>query len=524
MIYTDRTGVDQALGLKQIIPPPSGFEEAVDTVFGKVLAVSPDFTWLAIGTPNASGVTNKYLGEIEPRSYLAGEIVLSNGKLWRAINDVPAGDGSSVSLSSQDWEPATIVDANPTGRGTGFTNQGMVSLYKYSNGQWENNFNFVSPPQAADELFGSAITFGVSGTNYYMAVSAVGSLCDPSIGASTGKGRVYLYYFNGTAWSHLENSNYLGIYGSSPYSEYPKGSIVWSNNDLWQAQVDAPDNGGLLEATNSDWLKIDPVSTQNSLPTNVSLDDDGSTLAIGLLNNKQLAELVKDGDNFGHSLVMSRDGSILVVGTPNSDGQFFTNYRGLWSPYQEYVAGDVVKYQDGYHQLSDLTPDDASTQTSRNEPPDQGNPWNGIGDSTYILTGKTFIYKRNSFGNYYLAQTITSQNLEDINDSGVSTTINSGDQFGTAIDIDASGTTLVVSAPLADINKQNQGVVYVFKNVNGEFRLTEKLQSYEYYTNEYFGSSVSISAATERIAVGAKNARYAVGTTFDSLSTVFDFY
>ena len=94
----------------------------------------------------------------------------------------------------------------------------MVSLYKYSNGQWENKFNFVSPRQAADELFGSAITFGVSGTNYYMAVSAVGSLCDPSIGASTGKGRVYLYYFNGTAWSHLENSNYLGIYGSSPYS------------------------------------------------------------------------------------------------------------------------------------------------------------------------------------------------------------------------------------------------------------------------------------------------------------------
>jgi hypothetical protein len=521
MIYTDQTSVNQALGLKQIIAAPDGFEDAVNGVFGEVLSVSPDYKWLAVASPTATAVPNQYMGELTTRSYLAGEIVLYNGKLWKAKNNTAPSDGSSINFNSQDWEPATLVEGNTSSRGTGFVNQGMVSLYTYANDQWEIAYNIVSPHQATDERFGSAVTIGVSGKTYYMAISAIGSLCDPSIGYSTGKGRVYLYYYNGTTWTHYENPNYYGVYNNDSASVYPAGSIVWADGSLWQAQVDTQGDGSTLTVDSEDWLQLDPITTENSLPSNVAVEDDGSTLAVGLLDPTQLAELVKDGDNFGYSLIMSRDASILVVGAPSSDGRYIANYKGLWNTYQEYLEGDVVRFNNSYYTLD--------SATSINEDPIAGAPWTSEGTDSYATTGKVFIYQRNANGIYVLTQTITNQSLDSINDIGTLGTIESGDNFGTAIDIDASGTTLVVSSPTADILRQNQGAVYVFKRATGatEFRLAQKIQSYENYTNEYFGSSVSISAATERIVVGAKNAAYnrpytfTDGTTFDRRRTTF---
>ena len=524
MIYTTKTS-GEVIGLKQIVPPPDGFETAVAGSFGKVLAVSPDFKWLAVGSPNASGVKSAYQGELyQYRTYLAGEIVLYQGKLWEAVDNIRLGDGSSINFNSENWKPATIVDANPSGRGNGFTDQGMISLYKYTQGQWEIAYSFVSPRQAAYEEFGSAITIGISGKTYYMAVSAIGSLCDPRVGANTGKGRIYLYYFDGTSWSHLENTKYLGVYQTSPTVFYPAGSIVWSEDSLWEALYDVYGASGSISIATADWKKLDPVSTQCSLPTNIAMNDDGSTLAEGLLSPTQLAELVKEGDQFGHVLTMSRDGSLLVVGAPNSDGQYFANYRGDWNVYQEYRENDVVKYQGGYHILTDAS---ESSITSIGQYPDAGLPWLNVGDSASPSTGKIYIYERDSNNLYSLIQTITAESLTDINDTTNSGIIASGDQFGFAIDIDASGTTIVASSPLADIAKQNQGAAYVFKYVNGQFRLKQKLQSFEYFTNEYFGSSISISPSTERVVIGAKNAGYAintffgVGTTFDRRRTTF---
>jgi len=531
MVYSDRSSINGSLLLTQIIPPADGFETAVNGVFGETLAVSPDGIWLAIGTPMASAVPSKFRGELSTSSYLAGDIVLHKGKLWEAVNNVSAGDGSTINFTTEDWQPATLVEASAVGLGTGYVNQGMISLYKFVNGQWENQTNIVSPRPRTYELFGSSITISISESGYVMAVAAKGSLCDVQIGSSTGKGRVYLYEFDGTKWKHYESTKYLGIYGPydpilSPYTEYPEGSIVWSDGSLWKALSDNVYDGSSLTLSTVDWIKLDPIATNNSLPSSVALDDDGSTLALGLLDQSQLAELIKDGDQFGHSLAMSRDSSILVVGIPNGDAQYFANYKGIWSPYQEYLAGDVVKYQSGYHILLDLNLNDGSTSTSLNEKPDDGEPWSNIGDSSVTNTGKVFIYQKNIYGVYELTQTIAASNLDEINDSTVtSAEISSGDQFGYSVDIDASGTTIIVSSPLADIIKQNQGAVYIFRknsSTESQFRLVQKLESFENYTNEYFGSSVSISAATERIVVGAKNSGYDLLTTFDSGTSTFD--
>lgn len=514
--YTNRTSSlspTASLGLKQIIPPPAAFVSAVSGVFGQVLAKSPDEKWLAVGSPLASGVRSKFKGELSgANDYLEGEIVLYQGKLWEAVDNIQIGDGSSIDFKNQDWKPATIVEANATGRNVGFFHQGMITLYVFNNGQWEPSISLVSPRQANNELFGSAVSIGVSGKTYYMAVSAVGSL--------DNKGRVYLYYYNGTLWSHLENTSYVGVY--DPLIDYVQGNIVWFNNSLYQAVDDT--SGELDLVTSMDWKLIDPISTQNSLPTNVSLEDDGSTLALGLLDSEQLAELVKQGDQFGHSLTMSRDGSILVIGVPNSDGQHFNSYKGTWNDYQEYFENDIVKIDGVYYKLIDVA-NDASTITSKNQDPVLGLPWAITGDDVSSQpSGKVFVYRKNDLDLFRLEQTITAETLADISDLS-NEAIGSGDQFGFAVDIDWSGTTIVVSSPQADVDFQNQGSVYVFKYTSdstvNQFRLAQKLQSFENYTNEYFGSSVCISPLTEKIVVGARNSPFRLTTQFDNTS--FDF-
>jgi hypothetical protein len=265
------------------------------------------------------------------------------------------------------------------------------------------------------------------------------------------------------------------------------------------------------------------VATQNSLPTSVALSDDGSTLAAGILDPIQTAELVKSGDAFGTSLSFNYDGSVLVVGAPYSDEQFFANYRGVWRGDYEYIEGDVVKFEGTYHKLvDDGSLSDSSIRSYNQEP--VGAPWQNIGDSTNTPTGKVFVYSYNENGYYSLAQTISAENV--INDDSANIRIDSGDDFGFELDLDNAGTTLVVASPKADINETNQGSAYIFTSLtaaNPEFRLIQQLQSFEKYPNEFFGQSVKINSDTSKIVIGATNARYSISTLrFDESQTVFD--
>ena len=506
------------LVLKQIVAPPAGLENSVLGSFGAKMAITPDSRFLIIASPSANNVRSDYVGEFDStKNYLVDDVVLYQGKLWKAVQDVSA-DGSTADFDLSDWTVAVNIPATPVGSGIGSTAQGMISVYEYVNQQWTISDSFVSPRPANAESFGSDVCVGQNGSKYYMAVSATGAL--------DKRGRVYLYVYESGEWKHLENENYKGVYNSSPAAFYPKGSIVWYDSGLWQANTDTFGDGSTISVDSLSWTRIDPVSTQCSLPQNIALDDDGSTLALGLVSETQLAELVKQGDEFGFSLAMSRDGSILAVGSPNSDGQYFANYRGIWRPDIEYVEGDVVKYDTNYHRLIQRAGEigDSTTRSYNEEP--GALPWENVGDSSSEASGKVYIYQKNSNDLYQLKQTINNSSMANLNDIDSGSLISSGDQFGWSLDIDYSGSTLVISSPLADINLQNQGSVYVFRTdgyAPVEYRLKQKLESFEQYPNEYFGQNVQISANTEKIVVGAKNSPFILPTRLDmTLGTTFD--
>jgi hypothetical protein len=688
VVYSERT---EGLTPYQLIEPPANARESVRHRFGESLAVSPDGKWLAVGTPRANNVFTTYRGDYNPQeAYLLGDIVFEKGLLWRAtvnIDPLITGDGSTIDFSTEDWSPVKVVTVNEQGSQSGYTSQGIVTMYEWIGQAWVERYSFVSPDQSPGELYGSKITIGTENGNYYMAVSAPGAknnkgrvylykysasvaevgetitykvTVGPRIKAGVGSFRFYLdgienpaltffvgntyifdqsddsnvYYPNpsngsvqnvhplnfsadningilgggtvlqtnvtyfidnvpvsrdqylanfgvattrqiqivirenspliiyywGTVtqmmgnsgprrfptiareWTQFDNHNYQGLF--DPSKNYSAGTIVWANDyskpgsgKYYQSIIDVEGGDSTLSIQNTEvWTALNSISTSSSLPTTVALEDDGSTIDSGLLSENQLAELVKAGDEFGRSIAMNRTGSILVIGAPQSDGQYFTNYRGIWNSAQEYRTGDVVgvidpdtgkkSYRRLYDTRSDTDPNtDSSIEfTSTGEDP-SGDPWEPVGDSTSIATGKAYIYHRNANGVYELKQTITAGSLADINDAGTTELISSGDQFGYALDIDHSGTTVVISSPQADINLQNQGSAYIFKTQNFEnieYRLTQKLESFETFNNELFGSAVSITENTERIAIGATNSPYKQPAIFDNKQTSFD--
>jgi hypothetical protein len=525
---------EDGLQLRQIVTPPLGFIDNVTGSFGTALALSPDSRFLIVGSPLATDIRSQYQGDFDPAvDYLADDIVLYDGRLWKATNDVPAVPGSDlddstwIDVYNENWTPATLIPAIQQGRSSGLNQQGMVTVYEYRRQQWERRESFISPRPADNEFFGTNIVIGQSGTQYYMAVSATGSLGD--------RGRVYLYVYNGTEWKHLENTNYTtfyqGVYNPNGV-RYPAGSVVWYDGKLYQAQTDTISAGDLIP--NGVWKEVDPISTQNSLPQNIALIDDGSTLAQGLLSSTQLAELVKQGDKFGTTLSMNQDGSILIVGAPTSDGQYFANYKGVWQEYNEYQEGDVVKYtteSNGiylYYKLVDPNSfmpsySPSTIYTNKGDIPENGDPWVVVSSFSQPLTGKVYVYQRTENDIYELKQAIAADSLEDISEINDGK-INTGDQFGFSIDLDLDGRTMVVSSPMADSKLKDQGSVYVFRTDDLDsvkYKLKQKLESYEMYPNELFGYSISISSSGEKIVVGAKNSQYTILTTFSD-GTIFD--
>ena len=518
--------------LKQIISPPTGFSATAQGSFGNSMALSPDGKLLIIGADLASGVASAFRGPWGPdKLYQPNEIVIYGGRLFKAKNaNTVIGDGSTeLAVNTDDWELATIVPALESGVNIGLFEQGMVAVYTYANGRFSNTAAFVSPRPADNERFGSEITVSVNAGAYYMAVSATG--------AYNNTGRVYLFKFNGTAWSHLENPMYRGVYDFQ--ESYKAGDIVWQaaqdpiaeavRGNLWMNLEDSTSDGSTITMESQSWLKVSDVSTNCSLPTTLSVEDDGSTLEFaitGLLSDNQMAELVKQGDKFGSSMAMNIDGSILVIGAPEADGQYFVNYRGLWRGDVEYVEGEVVRYETQYYRLGDAFLGADSTYRSYNEDPSASQNWQVVGDSTTQSSGKVFVYARAAGDIYELKQMINAASLASFTDIDSGLIISTGDQFGFAMDMDLTGNTLVVSSPKADINYQDQGSVYVLAldAATTEYRVKQRLESFEMYPNEYFGFGVSVSPNAEKIAVGANNASNDLPITFDLLlGTTFDF-
>ncbi len=557
--YTDT--FDGKLRSFQTLTAPDFLETRLLGKFGYVLNATPDEKWLFVGSPLVSGVGSRFQGDFSTTAfYNQNDIVIFAGKLWRALRNVN-GDGSSINVYTQDWEIATNILAdtynsiyvntkyyrkgsivqygslsyialqNTTGRlpidtaywaittagNAGYIKQGVVTVYQWKNEQWTEKETFVSPRPQPEEKFGFSISSAVlADGSYQLAVSAPG--------ATNNTGAVYLYKLNSTdpllpEWELIEDSTYLGIYDQTRF--YPAGSIVWYGNKLWKALADNNGDGSSITVNSADWIEMSDTITQSSLPTSAAIIEDGLITEVGILNGTtfRLPEIVKAGDEFGHSISLSTDGLTLVVGSPYGDEKSITNYKGVWVSYQLYTSGDVVRYNTEYYRVT--------ASTSINDIPATLVNWTFINfadsDSASKKFGKLFVYKRNSIGVYQLFQTVSNSTIPSITDIGLEV-LEAGDRFGASVDTNKDGTVIIASAPFGNINFADNGYAYVLKysSTENKYKLTNKFSGIESSNFELFGTQVKVTDDADKIVISAQNSITKLKVKFDNNSTTFD--
>lgn len=251
---------------------------------------------------------------------------------------------------------------------------------------------------------------------------------------------------------------------------------------------------------------IDGEAAGDQSGVSVSLSSDGTTLAIGAnrngLNDDGSVRVYKnvsgtwikigadiDGeaaaDNFGESVSLSSDGTIVAIGAPSNDGsanlagsvRVYKNVSGTWTK----IGADI----DG----------EAAVDTS-------GRSVSISGDGTTVAIGSPL----NSDSGYEAGSVRVYKNV-----SGIWTKIGAdidgeaaGDASGATLSISTDGTTVAIGAPRNDGNGFNAGSVRVYKNILGTWtKIGADIDAEA--AADASGRGVSLSSDGTILAIGAPN-------------------
>jgi len=326
--------------LRDDIDPPfiSNQQLGVETsrYEGSVLSITSDARWLATGTPTASRVTTKYLGNWnQSTSYQVDDIVSFNNTFWKAIQTSSATQPSATGTK---WDEIYYIPVNRSGNNSSLVGQGIISLYqKDSNNIFTLVDSIVSPEPSANENFGSTITFG----NNCLFVGATGS--------DNSSGKVYQFNYetivmasspynpSGSNGTRLKVSSTVGISADMLVSGigFNKGQYVVLILDSTTLQLsDPPDQtpDGILNFTVTKWKYVGKKTA-------------GSQAKI----------------QFGKSIAISKDSSTLLISAPGTT-TFLTNntvdvngivfvYKNIgnniYEQSQDPIVGADVKFGEG---------------------------------------------------------------------------------------------------------------------------------------------------------------------------------
>ncbi len=253
---------------------------------------------------------------------------------------------------------------------------------------------------------------------------------------------------------------------------------------------------------------IDGESAGHQSGHSLSLSADGSIVAIGAINSSgngtssghvrifeningtwsQIGQNINGeaaGDESGHSLSLSADGSIVAIGSINSSDsgvnsghvRIFENINGSWSQIGQDIDGEFAGDQSG-HSVSLST------------------------DGSIVAIGaKANSGNGNSSGHVRIFENINGtwiQIGQDINGE------TAGDQSGQSVSLNADGTVVAVGAVFNSGNGNGSGHVRIYENINGSW--TQIGQDIDGETaGDQSGHSVSINADGSIVAIGARN-------------------
>ena len=488
VVVHDKAGPTQPWLKRATIPVSFAGTTTYNYTFNPTtVAISPDGTWLATGSPDASNVKTNYVGDYNPATtYVVDKIVSYNQIYYKAIQPVPAN--TLPPTNQLYWRHISLVPIETSGTGSGLTNQGMVSLYKKDANNIYNLVNsFTSLTPANNERFGSNLVFGadklfITSSGYNNSVGKVYELKYSTLTKSSSA-----YNPNGSNGTTVVLSNTAGIeVGMTVVGTGFTGQTVVEINSPTTITISAEPlttPSGIISFTVIDWYYNLLFNATGSVVGNTAIKDYGYQLSVSNDNSTLLIS-----NNYRQNVT---DPNSPLVGTVdiyklNSSSSNYTLYQTIAGSELTFGASSTVSNSGSYIAISST-----------------------LADSTQVDQGKVFVYKAGTLS-YNLYQTVVSNNPEIsgffgakvnfINDSG--TLVIYSSSADTVVRWDLSDNTTFDNETTNFIYASNidSGRVDVFDRYGSKWIYSESIPTTNTLRDGY---GFSIAVSDNNIYVGA---------------------
>ncbi|MEF1202996.1 hypothetical protein QTO12_20790 [Vibrio owensii] len=422
-----------------------------------------------------------------------------------------SNDGSTIAVSA--FKESGIVN-DPTANSAALS--GAVYVYRKTNGIW-NEVGYLKAPNADDkDEFGYAIA--LSGDGNTLAVSTIneassatgidGNQLDNLAPAS---GAVYLYVNNGSSWQSqayikASNSNLVDSFGFSLSLDSDGTTLlVGAPGESSSAQSingDETDNTGSLsgaayvfESQNNQWAQTAYLKSTNSdrldsFGYDVALSEDGLTAVVGSPGEDSNAISV-NGDEMDNS-------------SDNSGSAYVFVHNGTTWAQDSYLKASNSDSEDQFGHSVDVNSDGTVIAIGAfNEASDSEINGNES-DNSASGAGAAYLFYKSQAG-WQQEDYIKAVNSD------------ASDHFGSDVQLSSNGKALVVGTPNEASSSQGldgdvqlndasaAGAVYLFTDVEGTWQQTEYIKSLNTDAGDGFGSVIAISGDGNTLIVGAKD-------------------
>ena len=412
---------------------------------------------------------------------------------------IPRPNG--LALVKKTSSPSSVGRSSILSRRVSSRNNGVCVCPKYLPFYWEQLGSNIDG-EAAEDRLGFSVSLSSDGT-----ILASGAILNDGNGINSGHVRVFKW--NGATWEQLGSDidgesaqDYSGysVSLSSDGTILAAGAIYNDGNGIDSGHVRVFKwNGTAWEQLGSD---IDGESPQDRFGISVSLSSDGTILAAGAIYNdgiannsghvrvfrlngtawEQLGGTINgegNGDEFGTSVSLSSDGTILAAGSSKFNEQdgyikVFRWNETAWEQIGNTIGNEIVSSigisvslsSDGTILAAGASFDDRNGENS----------------------GRVQVFKWNGTAWKQLGSDIDGEAAED--------------RLGASVSLSSDGTILAVGARRNDGNGENSGRVQVFKwNGTAWKQLGDNIDGES--AGDSSGKSVSLSSDGTILASGA---------------------
>jgi len=385
---------------------------------------------------------------------VTGEFKDSRGRIFQSEDTIlfieRIARTSGVQNECFGWSLATSGDGSSLVTGTKTSGRGRAFIFGWTPTGW-NEIELVADDGVTGDGFGYSVSISSDGT--LVAVAA-----RDCIESQVGQGAVYIFAkdLGGAGnWGQLKK---IYIVDASAYARF--GQSMALSTDGSTLVVGA---SGQQVGANTEQGQVYVFRKDHSGPNNWGLF---ATLT------------TTDGayqDQFGHSVAVSGNGSIVIAGSPWHNSRrgacYVFRYSGGYS--QSQVISDASGVDNDYMGQSVALSTDGSSLLVGADGYDSGTVQNA---------GCVLLYSQNA-GTYEFRSRLTADSPH------------ANDRFGYTVRLAPDGNHAVVGAHLADVGGiENAGMVFLYQKSGSDFVLTKTLSAPDAEAAQMFGNDIALSS------------------------------